>query len=203
MEWIIGLLKKLHNEEGFTIIELIITISIVAIAAGLSGFGLNGLYGAQVDSMTYDISAELRNARYRSVSEFDTAYQVVLTYDDTDNKYGYSLQKFKAGDIAPTEVSKQSYKQTLRIMREDLLGNWVELKEDSIKIQDNPERGCFTFNTTTGGISEYVLASTSTKVESLNLNSGGLGKFKIVNTRNNEEFRFDVVGLTGRVVVYD
>lgn len=196
-------LKKLNNERGFTLMELIITISIIAVIAGISGFGLNAVFNANLKNISYDIASDMRNVRFRSVSEFDTEYQLVLTYDAAEERYGYEIHRLKAGDLAPTVIKTESYRSSLVIMREDGVGNWVELSDATIDISANPERGTFAYDSSTGGISQFVLNSTTVTVDSLNQNANNLGRYKFVNTRNNEEVRFDVIRLTGRVVIYE
>lgn len=190
------LLRQLNNESGFTLLEMIITIAIVAIVAGISGFGLNGVFNANLKNISYDTVSDMRSIRFRSVSEFDTAYQLVLTYDSASERYGYEIQRMAVGDSAPSVIETKDFRSSLVIMREDSSGNWVELSDPSIDITLHPERATFCFNTSTGGISEYVLNSSTTNVESLNLSGGNLGKYKFVNTRNGQEVRFDIVGLT-------
>ncbi len=196
-----GISEKIHNESGFTLVEITITVAIVVIAAGLSGFGLNAVFNANLDNMAHDIATDLRNVRFRAVSEFDAEYQLVLTYDGGNDRYGYEVQRLKAGTTTVTR--SETYRSTLIILREDISGTWIELNDPSIDITNNPELGTFCFNTSTGGISEYVMGSTTVNVASLNLNLNTLGRYKIINERNNEEIRFDVVKLTGRVVIYD
>ncbi len=194
---------QLKNESGFTLLEMIITIALIAIVASISGFGLNGVFNANLKNISYDTASDIRHISFKSVSEFDRAYQLVLTYDNSSKRYGYEIQTMAVGDTSPVVIETKDFRSSLVIMREDASGNWVELNDTSIDITSHPERGTFCFDTSTGGISEYVLNSTSINVESLNLSGGNLGKYKFVNTRNGQEVRFDIVGLTGRVVLYE
>ncbi len=195
-------LNILNNNRGFTLMELIITISIVAIAAGLSGFGLNALFSANLDNIAHDITSELRNIRFREVSEYNNDYQMVFTYDSDKDNYGYIVQKRydDSGTEVTLEVKRNDYKSTLRIYREETIGVWIEMKDSPINLGglgENSLQGTFSFSASSGGIADVAFSGGT--IESLNLNS--LGSYKIVNIRNNEEIKFIVIKKTGRVII--
>ncbi len=202
-----NIFKQINNESGFTLMELIITIAIVAIAAGISGFGLNAVFNANLKNITYEFASDYRQTRYKTVSEFDTYYQMVMTYDTDKKRYGYKIQKYfedpdNLGTWILIDVEQKSFRSSLVIQREYTDDNWMDLSDPSIDLANNPQRGTFVFEVSTGGIAERTL-STGVELESLILNGGSLGKFRFVNTRNNEIYQIDVIGETGRLVVYE
>jgi prepilin-type N-terminal cleavage/methylation domain-containing protein len=199
--------KKLHNEKGFTLIEIIVVITLIALVAGLSGFGVNILFQANVASMGNEIYHDLRDIRFRATSEFDTEYQLIFTYDTATERYGYKVQKrftdYSGGTalVKDTIVKEVSYGPTLSIEQysHDSL-SWVSLKDPSLDIGTHPENVTFKFLQTTGGIDSQSISSTTTNGLASN-STKTVGIYRVVSLRTNDIVELTIVGKTGRVVI--
>jgi len=200
---------KLQKSEGFTLIEIIVSIAIIAVAVGLAGFGLNVLFSANVDAMGNDIYHEFRDMKFRTLNEFDTDYQLVLTYDSTRKRYGYEVHKrFTDTSVSPSVVSNSvvkevSYRPTLLIERwDDDSGSWIELNDPSIDLTVTSENVTFPFDHSTGGIKATTLSGATTNSLVSNATET-VGIYRIVSTRSNDKHVLTIVKLTGRVIISD
>lgn len=104
----------LKRREGFTLIELIIVLIIIGLAAGVVGIAVNRSSGSfEVKTLAKDLSAVLRYARNKAISEKKT-YCFVIDLNDrayklytdrpvqetqTDDKYVEVVNKPLPGDL--------------------------------------------------------------------------------------------------------
>ena len=141
--------------------------------------------------MGFDLVTEFRDLKYRSVSDYDKKYELVLTH--TGGKYGYKVYR-KTGTDPVIEVKSKTYKSDLQI----LLYNDLSLDYEPANMTD-PKTVTYTFDKSTGGI---VLVSLSSQTLSSLPNDGGTtAKYRITDAAGSNLIEFTIVGVTGRVVI--
>lgn len=185
----------LKDNRGFTLIEIIIVISLIALAAGLSGYGISVITQSNVESMGHDIVTEFRDLKYRSVSEYDKEYEFRFIYEG--GKFGYEIYQSINGATA-TRVKKKTYRSTLTIQAYKDGVSYVDITDSSFDITD-PNRVTYTFDTATGGIKNTSLGGAT--LSSLPNDGGNVAKYYITDTTGSNFVEITIVGITGRVIV--
>lgn len=85
--------NKLHNDSGFSLVELIVVIAIMAVLLGMISISLSVLFGSEAKQAYYKMNAELNDAKTSSMSRFDeTLTLLYMTKNeaagiDTDGYY--------------------------------------------------------------------------------------------------------------------
>lgn len=89
-----------NNSSGFTLVEVIIVLIIIAISSGLVGLYIGHSSGKlKLRTFTKEVSATLRYARNHAVSEKQT-YCFVINLDDGMYRL-YNNNKNEEGDLIP------------------------------------------------------------------------------------------------------
>lgn len=92
----------MQNNKGFSLIELVVVIAIVAVLAGGSVLGIGSLAGWRVTNCASDIDSAMKNTRVNAMSK-SSAYMQIRC--DSDGKY-FLMESGKQEDsIAKGNVS--------------------------------------------------------------------------------------------------
>jgi prepilin-type N-terminal cleavage/methylation domain-containing protein len=99
--------KRLKNRKGFTIIELLIVVSVLAIMAAVAIPNvLSWMLTIRVNSAVRELASEMQLARMKAVSErnnyvitFDISNNQYKIYDDDDNDGAETSELQKTVDI--------------------------------------------------------------------------------------------------------
>ena len=73
--------QKMREKDGFSLIELVITIAIMGILVGLSAFSLNYISQADARKMTGEINSAFSELKTLNMSKNTTAYMHLYQYD--------------------------------------------------------------------------------------------------------------------------
>lgn len=188
--------RKLNSESGFTLIEIIIVVALIAIAVSMSGLGLSVIKQSNVESMGHDIVTEFRDLKYRAVSDYDKQYEIKFIY--TGGKFGYEVYQQTGTDL-PVKVKTMSYRSDLVILayNEDTL-LYVDITDTTFFDIADPLRVTYTFDTSTGGISSQNLASQPLASFP---NASGTAKYMITDTTGTNFVEMTIIKVTGRVII--
>lgn len=170
---------NLKDEGGYSLLEMILTIGLIAIAIGTSTFGLNTVFNSNVNSKANTIVNEIRLTSSRQLGANERVYETIVSYDVSDNRVLFTTYVTDTSIASPTP---QNIK-TIRLSRGMNLVKDVSGTPTAIESLTLDER-TFTFDSSSGA-----------------LTSGGGGVYTL--TSDNSSISRDIVVLTqsGRVYV--
>ncbi len=147
--------EKKINKSGFTLMELMVAIAIIAIMSGIAIPNIIGwLPGYRLRSATRDIVSCLQNAKLRAVKENE---RVVVSFDEDNESY----QSFI--DIN----SNGSYDATETIVGQKTVPEGIDIKSSAIFIYSS--RGLLA-----GGIAGTItMENTKSQSTEININLAG------------------------------
>ena len=103
--------RRYKNKEGFTMIELVIVVAIIAV---MTGFAIPYIIGMQptlrVNSAARDLTTEMQLAKMRAVSQRN---DYVITFDITNNQY--SVYDDNDNDFATAGAESAELEKTVDI----------------------------------------------------------------------------------------
>lgn len=165
---------KIYNQKGYTLLELIITIGLIAIAISVTGFGLNAIYTSNINSHASQLVNEIRLVQTKEMSSLNKDYKLILS-------------KSGSNYIARTTVTVGGVSTQVKLIKlpngftlKKLIGsNYVEIGA----ISDVGERE-FAFDAASG-----------------RLITDGDGKYQVTSTSSSKVIEFGVIKQNGRVYV--
>lgn len=179
------------NRKGFTLMEMVITIMILSVAIGITSFGLSIVFRGRVDGAARELHTDLIDARFRTTAEPDIAYQVEFFYNSGGGTYGYDVIKWDLD--AGVEISRESIDLSPSLVLSKYnTSNGTFEPLDTISATFPDAALTLRFNPTTGGLMGTNFAGNSIS---------GQGTYQLSTDRNSKTYTFEVVELTGRVIL--
>lgn len=84
-------MKYLKNNNGFSLVELIIVIALMGIAITIVGLSIKNVNYANLDSYAEQFQSDLRSARDRTLYALDKDYYIVWEEDVANTCYSYTV----------------------------------------------------------------------------------------------------------------
>ena len=170
-------LNMIRRQDGYTLLEMIIVMALLAIAIGLSGFGLNTLYTNNINTYSNQLISEIKLVQTKEMASKDKDYKLTLAYDS-------SLEQYIATTLVRLEASgTYSTLKTIKFPKK------VTIKKlDGANYVDIQSLGTITFE----------FDGTSGQVKSI---ANGDGRYEISSTTSSRVIKFDVILQNGRVVM--
>lgn len=170
-------LNMIRRQDGYTLIEMIIVMALLAIAIGLSGFGLNTIYTNNINTYSNQLVSEIKLVQTKEMASKDKDYKLTLTYDSSLEQYvGTTLVRLgSTGTYSTLKTIKFPKKVAIKKLDG---GNYVDIQS----------LGTITFE----------FDGTSGQVK--NIANGG-GRYEISSTTSSRVIKFDVIQQNGRVVI--
>lgn len=174
-------MKWLRDESGYSLLEMIITIGLIAIALGTTSFGLSTIFNSNVNSYVNEVANEVRLARAREMAASDNDYQVVFEYDPVDERYKV-ISKVSIDGANYVTIKTIKLPKSITLSKE-VLGIFVSL--DDASLNDETLR-LFQFDASSG----KLLGSVS-----------GEGTYRISASNSSITKDFVVIKANGRVYI--
>ncbi|PKM57875.1 MAG: hypothetical protein CVU98_03885 [Firmicutes bacterium HGW-Firmicutes-3] len=169
----------IKGQEGYTLIEMIIVMALLAIAIGLSGFGLNTLYTNNINTYSNQLISEIKLVQTKEMASKDKDYRLTLAYDSTIEQYiGTTLVRTGA-------TGTYSTLKTIRFPKKVSIKKWDGTAYKDIQ-PPNHTLISFEFDSTSGQVKNTA---------------NGDGKYEISSTASSRVIEFEVIKQNGRVVM--
>jgi len=105
-----------HADDGFTLIELVVTMSIVGVLAAITGFGFyNELYKSEQQGSAQQVVSFLRSAAVQSVSEGRTYCVALSAAPAPAVNRSFTLWKSSCGGSGSSQVGSSRRTQSARV----------------------------------------------------------------------------------------
>lgn len=154
-------MKKLKEEAGFTLLEMIIVIGLLGIAIGFTTFGLGIVYNTNVNAIGSELVSDIRLTMTKEMASKDKDFRLVLS--KVGENY-YSTMSLSTDGSTWSVIKTTKLSKGMVLKKDDGSGNFVE-----VSILPVNQR-TFTFEANSGkvtsqGAGRYELSSTtSTRV---------------------------------------
>ncbi|MDF1617025.1 pilus assembly FimT family protein [Petrocella sp. FN5] len=172
-------MNNIKRQDGYTLIEMIIVMALLAIAIGLSGFGLNTLYTNNINTYSNQLISEIKLVQTKEMASKDKDYRLTLTYDSTLEQYiGRTL-------VRVGTTGTYSTLKTIKLPKKVAIKKWDGT--DYVDIQPpNYSLISFEFDSTSGQVKNTA---------------NGDGRYEISSTASSRVIEFEVIKQNGRVVM--
>lgn len=169
----------LDKNGGYTLLEIIITMGIIAIAIGTASFGLSVIFGNNVNSHASELVNEIRTAQTRQMASSTKTYDVSITHDGSN----YVVKTYVTESAVKTEVKSTKFSNKLSIWKYDG-SNYIELSTISDPTDILNQVKTFRFSGSSG-----------------KLISSAYGDYLVKSDISDVEVNFFVVKENGRVFI--
>jgi len=119
-------MRKLENNQGYTLLEMMIVIALLAIAISLSGFGLSTLYSTNIKGKTNELVNEIRLVQTKEMASKTKDYKATISFVDGH----YRLRTSVDGTVIKTIDLSSKFK----IKKKNASNNFVDLPSTGTEI---------------------------------------------------------------------
>ena len=185
-----------NKNSGFSLVELIIVIAIMAIVVTVAGLSVGTLTGRRVRKCADEIVSTIERARVLTLGKEQNNVECVISYDITDKEYHAMVYQVING--TPTEVSD-------RVVGRDPIEVQVYFDDDDTHAYPLTElKGTLPYASSTQGL-HLVFNRASGAFEAGTCEAGGAKKnfckrIVVSNSDGTRRIEITTVGRTGKIV---
>lgn len=183
-----------NKNSGFSLVELIIVIAIMAIVVTVAGLSVGTLTGRRVRKCADEIVSTIERARVLTLGKEQNNVECVISYDSTDKEYHAMVYQVING--TPTEVSD-------RVVGRDPIEVQVYFDDDNTHAYPLTKlKGALPYASSTQGL-HLVFNRASGAFEAGTCEAGGTKKNfckRIVVSNGTRRIEITTVGRTGKIV---
>ena len=185
-----------NKNSGFSLVELIIVIAIMAIVVTVAGLSVGTLTGRRVRKCADEIVSTIERARVQTLGKEQNNVECVISYDSTDKEYHAMVYQVING--TPTEVSD-------RVVGRDPIQVQVYFDDDDTHAYPLTElKGTLPYASSTQGL-HLVFNRASGAFEAGTCEAGGAKKnfckrIVVSNSDGTRRIEITTVGRTGKIV---
>jgi prepilin-type N-terminal cleavage/methylation domain-containing protein len=179
-----------NSERGFTLIEIIIAMAVFSTMLGIASMSIHIIYTNSLEANIQELRADLQDVQYRSMTEYDQDYQLKLTYDATNQEYGYIIEAKTSG----TEYTTKTKVFPKHFIFEVDNGGWTAFPTSTSDLEEN-----FTYHFSYE-LGEGLDADLNGNALTT-FSNNGTSKIRVRSNNTSKEMELTVVQLTGRVIV--
>ena len=184
-----------NKNSGFSLVELIIVIAIMAIVVTVAGLSVGTLTGRRVRKCADEIVSTIERARVLTLGKEQNNVECVISYDSTDKEYHAMVYQVING--TPTEVSD-------RVVGRDPIQVQVYFDDDTHAYSLTELKGALPYASSTQGL-HLVFNRASGAFEAGPCEAGGTKKnfckrIVVSNSDGTRRIEITTVGRTGKIV---
>ena len=184
-----------NKNSGFSLVELIIVIAIMAIVVTVAGLSVGTLTGRRVRKCADEIVSTIERARVLTLGKEQNNVECVISYDSTDKEYHAMVYQVING--TPTEVSD-------RVVGRDPIQVQVYFDDDTHAYSLTELKGALPYASSTQGL-HLVFNRASGAFEAGTCEAGGTKKnfckrIVVSNSDGTRRIEITTVGRTGKIV---
>lgn len=184
-----------NKNSGFSLVELIIVIAIMAIVVTVAGLSVGTLAGRRVRKCADEIVSTIERARVLTLGKEQNNVECVISYDSTDKEYHAMVYQVING--TPTEVSD-------RVVGRDSIQVQVYFDDDTHAYSLTELKGALPYASSTQGL-HLVFNRASGAFEAGTCEAGGTKKnfckrIVVSNSDGTRRIEITTVGRTGKIV---
>lgn len=184
-----------NKNSGFSLVELIIVIAIMAIVVTVAGLSVGTLAGRRVRKCADEIVSTIERARVLTLGKEQNNVECVISYDSTDKEYHAMVYQVING--TPTEVSD-------RVVGRDPIQVQVYFDDDTHAYSLTELKGALPYASSTQGL-HLVFNRASGAFEAGTCEAGGTKKnfckrIVVSNSDGTRRIEITTVGRTGKIV---
>lgn len=184
-----------NKNSGFSLVELIIVIAIMAIVVTVAGLSVGTLTGRRVRKCADEIVSTIERARVLTLGKEQNNVECVISYDSTDKEYHAMVYQVING--TPTEVSD-------RVVGRDPIQVQVYFDDDTHAYSLTGLKGALPYASSTQGL-HLVFNRASGAFEAGTCEAGGTKKnfckrIVVSNSDGTRRIEITTVGRTGKIV---
>ena len=151
-------MKRLKEEAGFTLLEMIIVIGLLGVAIGFTTFGLSTVYNTNVNAMGNELVSDIRLTMTKEMAAKDKDYRLIFSKAG-DNYYATISLSSDAG-LTWSAIKTVKLSNGMILKKDNGSGSFVEVSAFS------EDERTFKFEANSGkvisqGWGRYELSSTS------------------------------------------
>lgn len=184
-----------NKNSGFSLVEPIIVIAIMAIVVTVAGLSVGTLTGRRVRKCADEIVSTIERARVLTLGKEQNNVECVISYDSTDKEYHAMVYQVING--TPTEVSD-------RVVGRDPIQVQVYFDDDTHAYSLTELKGALPYASSTQGL-HLVFNRASGAFEAGTCEAGGTKKnfckrIVVSNSDGTRRIEITTVGRTGKIV---
>ena len=142
-----------RDEDGYSLLEMIITIGLIAIAIGMSTFGLNSVFNSNVNSYANTLANEIRLTSSRELAASNKDYSLVLNYQTADDRYVATVYVTPDDTGVRQEIKQIKFSQGIIIEKDGLnLKDGIDLPITDASSLSNETTRSFVFDASSGAL---------------------------------------------------
>lgn len=174
-------MEQIRNEDGYSLLEMIITIAIIAVAISMTSFGLGTIYSSNVKNYSSQVVSEIKSVQIKRLAAKDNDFRLEIEKPS----FNYIVETIMIADIDGDMVDEEVVINTIEIpsnmsIKKEIGGIFEEI--DTIAATEVQ----FTFDPSSG-------AETS----------GGAGVYQMSLSDGSNMIEFEVIAQNGRVFVHE
>ena len=149
----------MKNNKGFSLIELIVVIAIIAVLVGASSVGISVLWGFYPKECANNLEAKLNKTRIDSMGKANMALEL---YQGSDGSYYADLVTYDSSGAVSSTTSEKIGRKSLTITYKDTTGATGTLGTDHIAVCYDRSSGALKANSSGKIYNEFTISQRST-----------------------------------------